>query len=190
MEEKTKTGKRKNSHVLIYVGMILAGVAIILAIVFWLKGETKTYGNYPDPETNASLSCKTVGFSYPFFSYDNAKKRSTEMNAIFNGEELKTMTLVYTLDYDDASEVERSEASNHGTMNKHFYEDGLSADAFDSNYARLSDALKYTISADADKIYNGGGTKYFLLSEAGEPPYSINMVKKVYQKKGFKCEQK
>lgn len=189
MEKETKNSKLEVSHVLFYLALALVGVAIIFAIVFWLRGETKTYGDYPNPESNESLKCESVGFSYPFFSHDNARKRTTKINAVFGKDELKTISLIYVLNYDDVSEIESSEASNHIAMNESFYEDNLGPDSFDANYARLSDALKFTISADASKIYNGGGAKYFLLNDIEETPYSIKNVKNTYQKKGFKCEQ-
>lgn len=188
--DNSRDKKRKATHAMYYAGIGLVVVAVVIAIIFLLQGETKTYGEFPDPEKSASLNCEVVGYSYPFFTYDNARKRTTEINAILDGDILKKITLTYTLSYDDAGVITKSEAENHAAMNKQFAEDKLGHDLFGSSYAKLNDGLKYTITTDADGIYNHGGAKYFLIEGAGDAPYSGETMKRVYQQKGFKCEQK
>lgn len=189
MEEKAKK-KNNRSLIFFYVGLALLIIAVILVILFGLRGETVTFGNNPDPETSSSLSCGSIGFDYPFFSFSEAKKRTIETRAIFNGGDLDTITLTYTLDYDDPETIEKSEASNHATMNILYAKDDLPPDAFDTKYSQLSDSLKFSMSADSSTISKGKAKKYFLLEDIGDAPYRLETLKKAYQQKGLKCEQK
>ena len=189
MEETTKKSKSKTSHKLVYVGIALICIALVLIIMFGLQGETKISGNFPNPEKTSSLHCEVVGHSYPFFTYDNSKKRTIEVDAVFTGNNLDMVALVYTLNYDDEDTIKESEAVNHAAMNKHFAEDNLGHDLFGSTYTVLSDGVKYNISAKADEIKSSEEAKYFLLDGTGSEntSYTIDSMEKIYRQKGLKC---
>ena len=189
MKEERNEKKMRSSHFFYYLALGLVVIAVVLGVVFWLKGETRTYGEYPSSEPSSSLVCESIGYNYPFFTYNYARKNTLQINVSLDKNELKTISLAYTLNYDSADEIDKSEAKNHAAMNKQFAEDELGHDQFGSNYAKLSDGVKYTIVADADEVYNKGGAKYFLLSEAGDPPFSSDAIVKAYRQKGIKCEK-
>lgn len=189
MEETAKKNKAKTSHKYLYIGIALICLAIVLIIVFALKGETKVSGNYPSPEKSSSLHCEAVGYSYPFFIYDNSRKRTIDINAIFEDNKLSMISLAYTLTYDDADKIKESEAINHAEMNKRFAEDELGHDLFESTYGVLSDGVKYTISAKPDDIKDEKAAKYFLLDGSSKGSYTMDSMEKTYRQKGLKCQK-
>ena len=189
MEEKSKSKKNKQARMMYYAALVLIILAVVLGVIFWLKGETKIFGEFPNPESYSSITCKSVGFEYPFFTYFNARKNTLEVNIILADNKLEKISLSYMLNYDDENSIIKSETENHSIMNEHFDEDGLRPDAFGSTYAKLSDGLQYSIAVDAKEM-NKGGAKYFLLEDAREASYSGEKIKQIYKDKGMKCEQK
>lgn len=190
MEKTANEHKTKTTNAMYYVGLGLVGIAIVLGIIFWLKGETKTYGEFPNPESASSLNCSAIGISYPFFEYDNSSKRTTEINATFSGDELDKISLEYILTYESSESIVESEGINHGAMNRKFSAEGLGTDAFEATYGRLNDGLKYSIWAKSNTIYkNDAAAKYFLLENIENKPYLKTAVKNAYKQKGFKCEE-
>ena len=189
MEEKQasspeKLRKKNKSSWFLIIGIGLLLVAVILAIYFFLRGETKVTGGWPEPETSESLSCEIEGLAYPLFKYDNSNKETTKVDVIFDDDKLKTISLVQQQYYDNSGEIERSEAENHAAMNLRMQDEGLGPDALEMNFARLTDSLKMSLYADAEKI-NGSTVKYFELDGVGK--YDRNTIQMAYEQKGFDC---
>ena len=192
MEEKQasspkKVKKKSKTNWFLTIGISLILTAVVLAICFFLQGETKVTGNWPEPETTESLTCGVEGLAYPLFKYDNSDKKTTKVTVIFSDDRLKTISLVQQQYYNSSSEIERSEAENHAAMNLRMQDEGLGADALEMHFARLADNLKMSLYADAAKI-NGSTAKYFELE--GVSKYNKATIQAAYEQKGFGCVAK
>lgn len=189
MEEKQvsspkKIEKKSKTSWFLIIGISLVLVAIVLMIYFFLQGETKVTGGWPEPEKSESLSCEVEGLTYPLFKYDNSSKKTTKVTAIFNDDRLEKMSLVHQQYYNNSSEIEQSEAENHAAMNLRMQDEGLGPDALGMHFARLSDSLKMSLYADASEI-NGSTVKYFELE--GVSKYDEDTIRTAYEQKGFGC---
>ena len=180
--------KRKKTNWLATIGISLF---LMMGVFFaWSLsvGETVISNSGGVVESFHTLACESEKVSYPFFTYDNASGRVLRVNAIFKNDKLSEVSLNYKLNYNDAKEIERSEANNHIAMNNAFKEDGLSVDSFRANYSRLSDGLQLSLYADV-KDLNSVREKYFLL-DGLNGNYGIDGVKKQINKKGLDCIEK
>lgn len=175
---------RVNWPVTIGIIMILA-VLIFVACIF-LQGETKTTGNWPKPYRSESLTCNIEGAEYPFFKYDNSKKKTTKINVEFENDNLNIISLVYLVYYDDSDQIIKSEAENHAAMNLKIQAEGLGSDALGANYARLKDSFKMSLYA-TKKDLNINTVKYFELDWIESGIYDLATTKAIYEEKGFVC---
>ncbi|MBR3248740.1 hypothetical protein IKF89_01785 [Candidatus Saccharibacteria bacterium] len=185
---KTKKVKKKSkTNWYLTIGISLLLTAVVLAICFFMQGETKTSGDWPELETSESLSCEVEGLAYPLFKYDNSDRKTTKVSMVLNNGKLRTISLVYQLYYSDSSKIERSEAENHAAMNLRMQDEGLGPDALGMNFARLADSMKMSLYADASAL-NGGTVKYFELDNVSK--YDLGTLRTAYEQKGFGCVAK
>ncbi len=138
-------------------------------------------------EASKSLTCEAEGMQYPFFEYDNSTKKTTKINATFSGNKLDTISLIQELYYNNSDEIARSEAENHSALNLKTQGEGLGPDAFGANYAKLSDRLKFSMYAKAEKL-EYETVKYFELDWVESGTYNLPTMEKIYTEKGFNCE--
>ena len=165
-----------------WAGMTLIFIAIILTLIFFMRGSTAIIGNYPDHETLDSLSCVAEGIDYPTYVYDNSKRKSTKINATFNDNKLTTISLVHILYYDDSRKVTDSEALNHAAVNI----DSQNADIFSAHYSKFSDAMSMTMYAELKDITNST-KKYMMLNLISADNLTKESVKWNYETQGFVC---
>lgn len=185
----TKKAKKKSpsSSWLMVMGIVLILVAAVLLVWFFLHGETKVSGGWPEPEVSVAVVCKSESFEYPFFTYDQSSSKTTEINAVFKDDKLSMLSFIYTLGYGNEAASTESEARNHAAMNISFGNAGLEADALGASYSVLSDAMKFSLSADGNAA-RGIGARYFMLT--GGETYNVGRLMANYQGQGFECEQK
>ncbi len=169
------------------IGTSLLLTAIVLILCFFLQGETKVTDDGGTVESSKSLACEVEGAQYPFFDYDNSTKKTTKINAVFNGDKLDTISLIHELYYNSSDEIVRSEAENHATLNLKTQGEGLGPDAFGANYAKLADRLKFSMYAKAEKL-KYETVKYFELDWVESGTYNLPTMEKIYTEKGFDCE--
>lgn len=169
------------------IGTSLLLTAIVLILCFFLQGETKVTDDGGMVESSKSLACEVEGAQYPFFDYDNSTKKTTKINAVFNGDKLDTISLIHELYYNSSDEIVRSEAENHATLNLKTQGEGLGPDAFGANYAKLADRLKFSMYAKAEKL-KYETVKYFELDWVESGTYNLPTMEKIYTEKGFDCE--
>ncbi len=186
-QEKPKKRKKSKTNWPATIGTSLLLTAIVLIICFFLQGETKVTNNDVAVEASKSLACEVEGAQYPFFKYDNATKKTTKVNAIFNGDKLDTISLIQELYYNSSDEIVRSEAENHAALNLKTQGEGLGPDAFGANYAKLSDRLKFSMYAKAEQL-KYETVKYFELDWVESGTYNLPTMEKIYTEKGFDCK--
>ncbi len=186
-QEKPKKRKKSKTNWPATIGTSLLLTAIVLIICFFLQGETKVTNNDVAVEASKSLACEAEGVQYPFFKYDNATKKTTKVNAIFNGDKLDTISLIQELYYNSSDEIVASEAENHAVLNLKTQGEGLGPDAFGANYAKLSDRLKFSMYAKAEQL-KYETVKYFELDWVESGTYNLPTMEKIYTEKGFNCK--
>lgn len=179
--------KIKHSRWLVPLGASLCTLAIILLFVFLMKGTTTVSGSYPENVKDNSVICNSSGLSYQFFRYDNSSEKDAKISILFNGDNLKSISLVYTLLYSNEIGAKTSEAQNHAAMNIHFGEDGLGGDSFSAHYNINGNKMTMNIYATPSDLRTTYGSKYFLID--GLPlESSIEQYKNHLEKQGFTCE--
>lgn len=180
--------KNKRATSIMITVTILAAVIIIL-LIFLMQGSTTTTGNYPDNVSNKSLTCTTENIDYPFFTYDNAIKKTTEINILFSKDKLKSIALIYSLYYNDSRNIIGSEAHNHAAMNESFGANSLNADAYNAQYAKLEDRMQMNLYATSNQV-NSLALKYFLIDASDDYiPSTIANYKTIYESNGMKCTE-
>ena len=177
--------KHQKSNASIIVIILIA--AIIILIVFLLSGKTTTTGNFPGNITEKSLSCSNNKMKYPFFSYDEATKRTTVINLVFSNDKLKAMHLIHNLYYNDTTAIKDSEAHNHAAMNNNFAKDGLGPDALNIIYSRLEDKMQTSLYIEIDD-FDDVSLKYFLIDASKVEGQTLSEYEKEYISLGFTCK--
>lgn len=174
--------KKSNTGGIIIIVCIIA-VAIIL-LIFGMQGKTTITGGYPDPVSNSSLSCKSEGISYPIATYDNSTKKTLDIDAIFRNNLIDSISLKYTLYYENNADIIGSEAHNHAAMNKSFYQNGLNTDEFNLHLQKHEDRMAMSLYAAKADLANNAARKYFILEQDTS---TITDIKSAYEKQGFVC---
>lgn len=187
----TNTGKSKKKKISItksVIASVLLTAAAAIVIFLLSQGSVTTTGQYPDNVSDEALTCTGENITYPHFAYDNAAKKTVEINALFAKGELKSIALTYSLYYNDASSITASEAHNHAAMNKSFAANGLGkADAYNAKYARMTDRMQLNLYATTSD-FDGVAMKYFLLDNDALEPTTISDYQKAYEAKGLNCK--
>ena len=168
--------------------VIISLLALAIVVSRGMEGKVVTTGQNPSQVRRESLACICAS-AYPFFSYDSSKSKELKINIDSYDGSIKSIFLSYELYYDDERSVAASEAANHAAMNVSYGKDGLSADAFNANYTKLSNSMRMTLYTEPDQL-DGNFTKYFMLmtGETNDLPHTLNDYKKIYESQGFRCK--
>ena len=168
MEGDSLRKKRNNTkNTIVWIGVCLILLAVALFFGFFLQGDTRIDNLTDEHIFSDSLSCGSEDVNYPYFIYDNSRKKEIKINVVFANDRLDTISLVYKLYYNSADDIKASETTNHAEMNKSFASHGLGADAFGANYSILSDAMQMALYAEGRQL-NSILAKYFFLDEEPE----------------------
>ena len=177
----------------IIIAVLALGVltACLAILIIKMQGETKTTGSYPDKETSRSLICESQDKEYPFFTQNESKAKNLKIAANFYNNKISAISLTYILYYDSESQIVSSEAHNHAAMNIDFGKSGLSADALDANYSKMTDSLKMILYVN-ENDFNVTTAKYFLIDvkEKRDLPNTLTDFEKYYKTQGLSCSTK
>lgn len=177
--------KEKPIIPIIVIGLTVFIVALIIILG---KGKTTITGEYPTNVSDDSLVCSADGLKYPFFTYDESNKKTTEIRILFSRDAIKSISLTHTLFYDDMTNVIGSEAHNHAALGKSFANDGLGVDEFNAVYTKFDDRMQMNLYATNAQL-NDVSMKYFMLNTK-EFLIGIDDFQRAYQNYGFRCEIK
>lgn len=172
---------------LVSSGVFLCVLAIISLFVFLMRGNTTISGNYPENVKDNSIICNSDNFDYPFFRYDNSLEKNAKISILFNDDSFKSISLVYTLFYNNEIGAKTSETQNHAAMNINFGESGLGGDSFSAHYNINGNKMTMNIYATSSDLQAMHGNKYFLIDNLPLES-SIEQYKKHLEKQGFACE--
>lgn len=182
--------KRKTSKWLVPTGLVLIFVAIIMMLVFLLKGQTTIIGEYDGQKNTETLVCESNDLAYSFFAFDGSDSKSLKINAIFNESTIQSISLVYKLNYHDGDTQYYSESRNHSEMNQYFSKDGMKPDSMNAKYSAINNALQFSIFVDRNDI-TSKTIKYYMLNNVyNVEKLSIKEAAEYYNKKGLGCKIK
>lgn len=185
---RTADGEEKKEHRAARLIFLLGFLALAILIIVWLlKGKMMSTNEKIPNVKNTALSCSSDSFVYPLFRYDNAESRNLEVKMIFSEDELKSISLEYTLFYNSAEAIKASEAHNHAEMNFNFGRSGLNPDHYDAKYTILSDSMRMNLYSVANRL-DEAAKPYFLINGDGTFPTRKTELKKNYEAKGFSCK--
>lgn len=167
------------------IGIFLIIVSIISITIFLLKGQTTITGQNGSVISSESLVCESENQNYQFLSYDHAIRKTAKISALFNNNELSSISLLYALYYSDSELIETSRTINSAQLNVFYSKDGLPANSFSKSVS--SSNATVIISLYADKAnFNNKTSKYFMADNLGEKS-SPEDFEKLYTEKGFTC---
>lgn len=168
------------------IGIFLIIVSIVTITMFLLKGQTAVTGQNGSIVSSESLVCESENQNYQFLSYDYATRKTTKISALFNNNELSSISLIYTLYYSDSELIETSRTVNSAQLNVFYSKDGLSANSFFKSVS--SNDATVIISLYTDKTnFNNKTSKYFMADGLDKKSNPENF-KKLYIEKGFACK--
>lgn len=184
-EDKDEKGHRVRNLVF----FLLLLVIVVLIILWLLHGKTTTSGQYPENVKNESLTCITTNKKYTILDKIESNDKEIKINGVFNGTEtLKSLSLIYTLNYGSESEAYRSEAISHAQLNETLANSGFSSSKFSNKFTRYKEKLIISLTANKNEL-NEYSAKYFEIvpDESGQIPNSLSELRKKYEANGFKC---
>lgn len=189
-KEKIEKDKDEKDHrIRNLIVFLLFIVAIILIILWLLHGKTTTSGQYPENISNESLTCISKNTKYEKTSWVDSDDKELKINAIFNGtESLKTISLIYTLNYADESEAYYAEAKSHAQLNDSFAAVGYDVRKFDNKFARYNNKLIISLTASKSEIDEYSAVYFMLPIEAdGFKLKTLSDYKRAYETQDFFC---
>lgn len=163
--------------------LFFGGLATLLLASMFSQKQSST-GNVTETVMIKSMTCTSDDLNYPFFVFDDSNKKSMKVVATFNGDNMRSIALSHLLYYGDEDLVRQSETENHANMNISFAKDGMRADALGANYAKLTDALEFSLYALYDDVTDVA-EKFFLLDGVGG--HSYDELKRAYESLGMTC---
>ena len=180
--------QKSKSNIPIIVA-IVAIIAIIIGVVVAVSvsEHSTTTGEYPKPVQATALKCTSTSYVYPYAKDLTGTSQSYTMNAVFEGDDLSSITNIYSVRYADTNALTDAKNTLHTAMNLAFSRDDLAADALSANYSVNKDTLQLSLYAIPTEL-KASGARYFLLDNVS-PPYRLSDVKSTYTKLGFKCTE-
>lgn len=187
---KKQTDGEKN-HRARNLALFLALLAVIVAVILWLlRGQTTTTGQYPANIRNEALTCRSGTIVYDKVSNINSANKSLKISMIFTGEEqLSSASLEYALTFSSYSEAYSAEAVSHAQFNLGLQALGYDAGKFNNKFSILDNKLIITLSASSDKNLDDTTRGYFLIeyTDGRELPKSLGEYRQNYERQGFAC---
>ena len=196
-EQQRIRQKKKKPRILgMILRLILAiGVIVVLVLVLinLLKGESSVKGEYPANIKNNAVTCKSSLIKYPKITKAESDDTELDITMIFRGEEeLKSISLTYTMKFEDEEAVKKAETFSHAEFNFGLEEQGYNSSAFNNKFSRYGKELIITLFAESN-AFNDKAAQYFLLNDSEEEnskfamPTNLKTFMKAYQNRGFTC---
>lgn len=177
---------KKKTRILLIMGFIMIGLAVILILIFFLRGKTTVTGEFPKSVADSSMKCAGDNIEYPFIHYNEPVTQSTtSANIVFKGEKIGEISLLLADRFSDERAASAGASVAHADMNQSFASNGLIADALSAGYQVSDSTLKMNLFAPADEL-DRNSSQYFLLDSAMRSK-SMAEIKTYYEEHGFIC---
>lgn len=184
-----KAQKKHRTKLIIGIILIIMLSTVCITSIKLMKGEIKTSGQNPTDIKGQSLTCESNSIKYPIITYDNSTAKSLKITTNFYDNSLSSISLTYTLHYDNADQIAASEAFSHAEMNTNFSKDDLDTDALYAHYSKMKDSMKIILYATKNDLTTTTA-KYFMINTDAENSLSNGAIKlqENYEKQGFICK--
>ena len=179
---KDRIHNYKNTFVL--TALICIFVSFVLIIISFLLGNKKVTSSDGDVSVSESMTCSKDGILYPFFKYDNSKKKSLKIDIILKGDKLYSINLVAGLYYDSVEQIKTSNNENHAALNQSFSDNSMESDSLKANFSSFDDSMQLSLYAEANDL-NSTNAKYFLMGPVSK--YSKDKITKELNSRGLDC---
>ena len=180
---------------LVRLGIVLIALAVLtIALCRMLRGSETTSGAFPANVTNESLVCSSKNIKYKKITAAESDDTDLNIIMIFSGTQpLKSISLTYTMGFENAEEVKKAETFSHAEFNYGLADLGYASDKFANKFSQFSDRLTLSLFANANEL-DLINIRYFALNDSEDDkdvllrlPNSLAEYKKVYQNAGFSC---
>ena len=176
---------RKKTDWLATAGISLMLTAVALMLWYFVHGETTVSGSNPSDETSVSLSCSTESKPYEYFVRDGSLSKKITVQAMFDDDTVKSISLVYKLNYDNLEDARASESTNHAGFNITLNKAGVSDKIVNPNYSYDESGLRFSLYVDASN-YNTSTVRLFMI-HGGDATKDMAAIKRNYENQGFEC---
>ncbi len=169
------------------IGILLIVTSAVFFVWFLLSGEVTVTGSYPDPETSNSITCTGTDIIYPYFITDGVYKTTIQTSATFEHDKLSTISLAYSMYYNNPGDISRYITVNQAGLNIATQADGLGANIFNIHFNELKDHAEARLYAEAKDISHRSA-KYLMLNSAiNYETYSKSVIEQIYTRQGLDC---
>ena len=190
-KKKEKLDDSKNDYRIRNLVLFSLLIVVIVAVILWLlRGKTTTSGQFPENVKTESLTCVSTKLVPEKLNGATSSDREVKISAIFRGaDDLKSISLVYTLNYASPDEAYGYEAKSHAEFNKALAASGYSVSKFSNKFSRYDNKLIISLSANNNEI-DQISASYFMLNigEKGELAKTITDYMQNYEMQGFACK--
>ena len=171
--------------------IFLFSILIIDFIIFWfLRGSTKTTGQYPENVRNESLVCENPNIVYEKVNKINSDNKNLKISMIFLDEKtLSTANLEYKLVFSDYQEAYSAEAISHSQFNLDLQKLGYKSGNFNNKFSILDNELLISLNLSSRTSLDETTQSYFLINNKnnGGFPETLEEYKHNYEDQGFSC---
>ena len=183
--KKHNTKLPKIIPIIVTIGIICLVVIILLNL---MHGNTTVTNQAIGPISNDLLSCTSNEIIYPFFANNGTDAQTAKVDLIFANDKLKTISLNYTLYYNDTEAVNANEAINHAEMNLNFYKNNLNTDTLNAKYTKIDNSLRFNLYANSSDISRVTVKYFFIRLTDNEPlPNTLAEYQSNYESQGMTC---
>lgn len=186
MSDKSVKRKKAERIALMAMGGVLLVIAMVLLVIFLIRGQTKIQGGNPEPVGSTALSCESSITKYPFFEDDNATARNLRVNAILENDKVKSISLFYKLTYKTESRAAKEKDLLRAAISTALQNSGVGVNVINDTY--VSDGTELTMNlylngSKLDEVTEG----YFMLDNTSGAEYNMVNLQKMLAAKGLKC---
>lgn len=191
-QEVDNSPEKKDHKALKLISLLLFLLIIVIVIIWFLRGKTTTSGRYPENIKKEALICESDSLDYSKITSVTSDKKNIKINLIFgNDGALDSISLIYTMYFNDESAVRTAEAKAHAEFNLGLNSIGLPHDEFDNKFARYSDRLIVSLFGNRTDI-DEYKSSYFMLNDIrseADIPKTIDDFLNKYTASGIECKR-
>ena len=187
----SEQNKKDFKEIIPKIILIIIGVlaAIFLYMLLFSQKRTMESSKKSDNESISSISCtaKSIG-EHPIYYSDKALTSDYEIRGIFNGDQLRNITLDYISKYANKDAAKSSQFWIQAHYNFKWQDWGFGSDPLQANYTVLEDNTVITrVYADYNQLTERTASLMLITANNGNVPSSSKDIKSNYEKLGFTC---
>ena len=174
----------KNPIALKIIGLGLFAVAFIFVIAFFIRGQVTIDGDFPENQVSESLSCERQDTGYFLFNDTRILEDATNLTLIFDKQNLRLASLIYTAFTENATTAQNVEAAIMSELNTNFGTE-FGFNGLGANFTSSENKIRMSLTATTSEM-GSNGKKYFLIDGIQD------QKDKYYEeltRRGFNCKK-